>query len=142
MKLVVPLTMPITGGDLVADQGLPQRPDDRDGPGDGRLEVEVDPGLLGRGEQGGAVLGEQRLVGRDHRRAVVQRGQDQRPGGFDATDDLDHQVDVGPADQSLGVGGEQVGVDARRAGGSTDGPLSRPAPAVDRSGRAGRRLSR
>ena len=80
MKLVVPLTMPSTRRDPVAGQRLAQRPQDRDRAGDGGLEVEVAAGLLGGGEQRGAVLGEQRLVGGDHRRAVLERGEDQRRG--------------------------------------------------------------
>jgi hypothetical protein len=39
--------------------------------------------------------------------------QDQRPGWFDPADDLDHQIDIVPADKGFGVGREQLWVDAR-----------------------------
>ena len=94
-------------GHPVAGQRLAQRPQDRDRAGDGGLEVEVAAGLLGGLEQRRAVLGEQRLVGGDDRRAVLERGQDQRPGRLDAADHLDHQVDVAAGDQAVRVGGEQ-----------------------------------
>ena len=43
---------------------------------------------------------------------MLQRGQDQRPGRFDAPDHLDHQVDVVPGYQTCCVGGEQPRIDA------------------------------
>ena len=86
--------------DLVADQGLAQRPDDRDGPGDGGLEVEVDLGRLRGREQGGAVLGEQRLVRRDDRGAGGHRPKDQGPGRLDPADELDHDVDATAVDRA------------------------------------------
>ena len=95
-------------GDPVAGERLAQRTQDRDRAGDGGLVVEVAAGLLGGREQGAAVLGEQGLVGRDHAGAVLERGEDQRAGGLDAADHLDHDVDVVAGDQGLGVGGEQV----------------------------------
>ena len=49
--------------DLVADQRLAQRLDDRDAAGDRRLEIQRDAVLLGERGELDAVLGEQRLVG-------------------------------------------------------------------------------
>ncbi len=94
-------------GDRVAGQRLAQRPQDRDRTGDRGLVVEVAAGLLGGLEEGRAVLGEQRLVGGDHAGAVLERGQDERPGRLDAADHLDDQVDVVARDQGRRVGGEQ-----------------------------------
>ena len=50
---------------LVAGEALAQRAQQGDRTRDGRLVVEVDAVLLGRGVQGRAVLREQRLVGGD-----------------------------------------------------------------------------
>jgi len=44
---------------------------------------------------------------------VLQRGQDQGSGGFDSTDDLDHQVNIIAADQCRPIGGEKRRVNAR-----------------------------
>ena len=103
-------------GDLVAGQRLAQRPQDRDRTGDGRLVVEVALGLRGRFEERRSVLGEERLVGGDHARAVLERGEDQRPGGLEAADHLDHQVDVVAGDEPGGVRGEQSPGDLDLAG--------------------------
>ena len=96
---MVPLTMPRTRSPCrrpatraaAAGSGWrrPPRPRSR---GRGRL--------LGGLEERRAVLGQQRLVGRDHRRAVLERGEDQRPGRLDAADDLDDHVDVVARDQA------------------------------------------
>lgn len=64
---------------------------------------------LGDGVQGGAVLGEQRLVGRDDARALLEGRGDQGAGGLDAADDLHHDVDVAAFDEGGGVGGDQLG---------------------------------
>ena len=90
---------------VVAGQRLAQRPEQRDRAGDRRLVVEVDPGVLRRRIQGGAVLGEQRLVGGDDGGAVLHRAQDEGAGRFDAPDDLDDDVSAG--DQVLGVRREE-----------------------------------
>lgn len=77
---------------------------------------------LGRREERRTVLGEQRLVGRDDGRAVLEGGGDQRAGGLDAADDLDDDVDVAPFDQRRRVRGDQGGVDAlAHLGGTADG---------------------
>ncbi len=98
--------------DLVTGEGLAQRPDQRDGTGDGGLVVEVAAVLLGRGVQGGPVLGEQGLVGGDDGGAVLEGGGDEGPGGLDPADHLDHDVDVPAFDEGGGVGGDEGGVDA------------------------------
>ena len=89
-----------------------QRSDDRDGAGNRGLEVEISAGLFGGLEQCGAVLGQQRFVRGHDRGAMPQGGQDQRPSRLNPADDLDHEIDVLSADQCLGVGGEQRGIDA------------------------------
>src|SRR5439155_19439951 len=98
-----------------AGQRLAQRPQDRDGPGHRRLEVEVALRLLGGGEQGGAVLREERLVRRDDRGAVLEGRQDQRAGRLDAADDLDDEVDVLACGEALRIPGEQLAWDVRVA---------------------------
>ncbi len=108
--------------DLVARERLAQRPYQRDRAGDGGLVIEVGVLLLGGGVQRGAVLGEQRLVGGDDARAVLEGGGDQGPGGLDAADDLDDHVDVAALDERGGVGGDELGGHA----------LAHPAGAADR----------
>ena len=76
-------------------------------PGDRGLVVEVAAGLLGGLVDRRPVLGEQRLVGGHDAGAVLQRGEDQRPGRLDAADDLDDDVHVVAGDQRGRVGGEQ-----------------------------------
>jgi hypothetical protein len=79
--------------------------------------------------QGGAVLREQRLVGRDDRCAVLHAGEDQRARRLDAADDLDHEVDVVTAHEPRGVGRDERGIDAARAVGAAHGDpgqLQRP----------------
>ena len=107
--------------DVVAGQRLAQRAQQRDGAGDGGLVVEVDAVLGGRGVEGRAVLGEQRLVGGDDEAPCSMARRIRRAGRLDAADHLDD--DVGPGDQLLGVGGEQRRVDA----GGRSGPGRRGA---------------
>lgn len=71
-----------------------QRPDQRDGTGDGGLVVEVRVVVPGDGVQRCAVLGEKGLVGGDDGGAVLERGGDEGAGGLDTADDLDDDVDV------------------------------------------------
>ena len=101
---------------LVAGQRLAQRPQQRDSPGHRGLVVEVDPVLPGRLVQGGAILGEQCLVGRDHGLAGLHRGEQERADRLDAADHLDHDVHVRPGDQLHGVPGEQRGIDRHGPG--------------------------
>ena len=100
-------------GDPVASQGLPHRADQRDRPADGGLEVQVDPGRLGRGVERRAVLAEQLLVRGHDRCPGFERGEQQGPRRLDAADQLDH--DVGPGHQLCRVGGDQVQRDHRVA---------------------------
>ncbi len=90
--------------DAVSRKGLAQRAQQRDGARNGRLVVEIDAVLSGRGIQRRAVLGQQRLVGGDDRRAVLHSAQDERAGWLDAADDLDD--DVSPGDEFGRIGGE------------------------------------
>ena len=100
----------------LAGQGLPQRPHERDGAAHRRLEQQVHAGRPGRGEEFGAVSGQDLLVGGHHRLAARQSRQQQLPGGVDAADELHHDVDLGMAHHGRGVAGEQVG---RHAGAGT-----------------------
>ena len=66
---------PHHAADRLADQRLAQRADEGDAPGDGGLEEQVDPRLVGGGEQLGADVGQQLLVGGDDR---LPRGRGRR----------------------------------------------------------------
>ena len=70
---MVPLTIPKTFSISVAGEALLDHADDRDHPGDRRLVAQLGAGLAGGREQLVAVLGEQLLVGGDHRLAGPQR---------------------------------------------------------------------
>ena len=107
----------------LAQQRLAQRPDEGDAPGDGRLEEQVDPRGLRRGEDLRPGVGEQLLVGGHHRLARLQGGEHQLPGRLDAAHDLDDDVDVGIGDDRPGVVGEHVGgqLDVAAAGRVPDG---------------------
>ena len=98
----------------VAGQRFAQRAQQRDGAGHGGLVVQVGAVLAGCPVDLRAVLGEQGLVRGDHRLAAFQRGEQQRPGRLDATDHLDHDVDIGPGGQRVRVRGEQRAVDPGR----------------------------
>ena len=99
----------------VAGQRLAQRAQQRDRAGHRGLVVEVGGVLAGRPVHRGAVLGQQRLVRRDHRLARLHGREQQRAGRLDAADDLDHDVGIRPGHQLDGVGGEQRAVDPGRA---------------------------
>jgi hypothetical protein len=92
---------------LVAGQRLAQRAQQRDRAAHGRLVIQVGAAVAGGLVQRGTVLGQQRLVGRDHRLAVLHGREQQRPRGLDPPDDLDHNVHAGPGGQLHGVAGEQ-----------------------------------
>ena len=70
----MPLTMPSTRRIGSPREALAQGPDERDAAGHRRLEEQVPAGRVGGGEQLGADVGQQLLVGRDDRLAVLQRG--------------------------------------------------------------------
>ncbi len=99
-------------GDLVAGERLAQRPQQRDGSGDGGLEVQVDAVARGRLVEGGAVGGQQGLVGRDDARAGGHGRQDQRAGRLDAAHHLDDDVGTARGDGRR-IGRDEVGRDAR-----------------------------
>ena len=94
--------------DAIASERLAQRPDERDRPGHGCLEVEVDAVSRRRRIQGGAIGGEERLVGGHDARAGFHGREDERSGIVDAAHDLDH--DVGAA---RGKGHRVVGEERR-----------------------------
>src|SRR5207302_6501186 len=83
------------------------RPQQRDGASDARLAVEISSPGAGRFVQGGAVLGEQCLVGGYHAGTTAQGREKQRPSGLDAADHLDDDVNVLTTYERHGVGGEQ-----------------------------------
>jgi hypothetical protein len=92
-------------------QALAQDADHRDAAAHRGLVVDVDPGVLGGGEDLGAVLGEQRLVGGDHVLAGGDRGQGRVLGEGGAADQLAHDVDVAARDGALDIAGEQRTID-------------------------------
>jgi hypothetical protein len=92
--------------DPVAGQGLPDRSDQRDRPGDGRLEGEVHAVHVGCLVERGTVLGQQRLVRGDDARAVPHRLEQQGAGGLDPAHHLDHEV--GLAHERARVVGQQA----------------------------------
>ena len=83
---------PLTG------QRLLERPDQRDPSAHRRLEVQVEPLGVGRVEELAPARREQFLVGRDDGLVAFERGQDQGPCGFEPTDQLADDVDVGIVD--------------------------------------------
>ena len=110
-------------GDPVACQRLAQRSQQRDRPRHGRLVVQVDAGRVGRLGQRRTVLGQQRLVRRDHRLAGLERLQQQGPGRLDAADHLDDHVHVVAHHERGGVRRHEVaqlGVPVRAAHGHPD----------------------
>lgn len=98
--------------DLVAGQGLAQRPYQRDRARDGGLVIQVRTVGLGRRVQRRAVRRDQRLVGGHHAGAVLESGGDERTGRLDTADDLDHDINVAAFDERGRIGGDQVGRDA------------------------------
>ena len=91
----------VDAGDAVAGKALAHRFDDRNAAGNGRLIA--DGGAVGLGERGKlrAVMGEQRLVGGDHRLAGAKCLAGEIEGdALRAADQLDHRID-------LGIGGER-----------------------------------
>ena len=90
--------------DLVADDGFAQHLHRRRAAHHRRLEQQRDAAILGEGGELRAVLGDERLVGGDHRLACLKRGFDRgsrRP--FGAADQLDEDVDV-DAERARGDG--------------------------------------
>ena len=76
-------------------QRLPEGPDEGDGPGDGRLEQQIDAGVVGRLKEFRAVVGQQLLVARHDRLALRDGVMQQAAGRLDPADDLHHDVDLG-----------------------------------------------
>ena len=97
--------------DRLAAEALAQAAHDRDATCHGCFEQEVDAVAVGRLEQLDADVGEQLLVGRDHRLAAGESCRDQLACGLDAADDLDDEVDVGIRDDAIRVAGEHAGAE-------------------------------
>ena len=140
MKLVVPLTMPITRWirSPVSDS---RRARTRGmAPATAASYSRSTPRFLARVRRATPFgRGQQRLVGGDHRLPGLERRPDQLAGRLEPADELDHHVDGRVRHQTGGVGGEQLGGDVRSAGParvvdgdarrSRGGPRSgRPAP--------------
>ncbi len=64
--------------------------------------------LLGRFEDALAVLGEQRLVSGHHVLARRQRLEDQALRRFVAAEKFNHNINIGPRDQRVGVPGNEL----------------------------------
>jgi hypothetical protein len=58
-------------------------------------------------EAAAASASDQFLVGRHNRPTGGQRRFDQIPGRIEATDQFDHDIDIGMRDQALGVSGDE-----------------------------------
>ncbi len=89
----------------IAGEPLAQRLHDRDGAADRGFEIERHVMLLGERGELAAVLGEQRLVGGDHRFAGLKRRSDRavrRIAG--AADQFDEHVDIGRAGERRRIG--------------------------------------
>ena len=90
--------------DAVGGEAFAQRLDDGDAARHRRLERDHHAPGLRRGEDLVAVLGDQMLVGGDHVLAVGNRLHHQLARGFQAADQLDHDVDIGVVDHVEGIG--------------------------------------
>jgi hypothetical protein len=105
MKLVVPLTMPITRRDVLAHQRLAQRPHDGDAAGDRRLEQQVDPGASAAANSSAPTLASSSLLAVTTGLPAAGGG-DELPRRLDAADDLDHHVDRRIGDHNPGDPGQ------------------------------------
>ena len=92
-------------GDAVAGEAVADGAQDGDGAGHGCFVGQLDAGLVCRLVERGAVLGQQGLVSGDHAGAVLDGGEDQGAGRFDAAHQFDDEVGI--LDQGVGVGGEE-----------------------------------
>ena len=89
--------------DVVCRQAFAQGLDDGNATGDGRLEAHHDTALARRSEDLVAVPSDQRLVGRDHVLAVLDRPEHQLERRRIAPDQLDDDLDLGILDDGEGV---------------------------------------
>ena len=101
------------GLDPVTRQGFAQAVHNGDGAGNGGFVVDVDVGFGGGLINLGAMGGKQCLVAGDNGSAVLNRAQNERAGGVDATDELDN--DIGLCCQCLEVVSQERSVDLRVA---------------------------
>ena len=96
--------------DAVRREPFAEHLDDRDAGGHGRLERDDGAALAGEREQRVAVRRDQRLVGADDVLVALDRAADQGERRLLAAHRLADDVDVGIADQRLGVVGDLDGV--------------------------------
>ncbi len=92
--------------DAIAGKAVVEGPHYGNGAGDGGLEENRRLPAGGGGENLLAALGQQGLVGRDHRLVLPDGGQHQGAGRFDAAHEFDDDVDVAVGDDDLGVGAD------------------------------------
>ena len=100
--------------DAVGGEAFAQRLDDRDAAGDRRLEADHHALRVRGGEDLGAVVREQRLVGGDDVLAVGDRVEHELSRRLDAADQLADDVDVGMAHDHGRVVGQVDAGDAPR----------------------------
>ena len=96
--------MPTTPLMSLAARSRLERSDQRNPAADAGFVGHTDPASSGRGQDRWSVLGHNFLVGGDHVFAVLDGGEDHRPGGLLAADQLDHDVHVGIVDDLMGAG--------------------------------------
>ena len=109
MKFVVPLTMPRMRIDLVPGEIGRERREDRQAPGDRRLETEGRPAAARLGLELGPVMSDDRFVRGDDRLPGAERRDDQRPGRLHPAHQLDDDIGLGIGDDVGGGVGQQVG---------------------------------
>ena len=95
------------GLDVIADEGLADRLDDRDAAGDRRLEEDRHLVLGGGVENFAAVLGEQRLVAGDDDLAALDGAEHEAQAFLLLAHEFDDDLDRGIIEQVLPVGGDQ-----------------------------------
>ena len=100
--------------DAVAGEGFAQAVDDGDGTRDGCLVVEVSAIGCGGLVELGAVGGQEGLIARDDRDALIERTQHEGAGGLNAADQLDDKVHV--VDRFSGVGRQQLTINRSISG--------------------------
>src|SRR5262249_40444740 len=98
---------------LVGGETLGQRANDRNAPGDARLEPNRPLVLPGGREHFRPMLREERLVGRDHMLARGQGVVNDLPGDTGSPDQLHNHVDLRIVDRRREVGGDQLLGDGR-----------------------------
>ena len=91
---------------MIADERFADGLDDRDAAGDRRFEVKRDVVGFGQRDQFVPVLGEQRLVARDHDFLRFERRLDQVMSFLDPSHQFDHDLNAGVGHQFAPVAGQ------------------------------------